>query len=250
MSAKMYTSSTSKITVFCSTYNSIKWIKGYLENISRQDSYNFDLIFVDASSTDGSYEIIQNFKFPDNINVSIYQPGYLSVYGAWNYAVSKCETEYVMNFNTDDRLNANALSIYHEHISNYPEVDLFYGTHNFVSEINGGPLEIGKYWKNLINQLLSISEPKLMFTINPCGPFPLVKTSSLRKAGKFDDNYFSSADYDMWLRMFSMGMNFMRINLPIGDFLYRPDSVSQERIKECEQHDKEIQLKYRPNTNA
>lgn len=237
--------STNKITVYCSTYNSLEWIDGYLNNINSQICNPFDLIFVDALSSDGSFDRINSFKFNDHINVSIYQPGYLSVYGAWNYAVSKSNTDYVMNFNTDDRLNFNALSIYQNEIEANPNVDLFYGIHNFVGSISGPNLPIGDYWNNLTNSLLSDSDNKLMFTINPCGPFPLVKRKSLLKAGEFNEKYFSSADYDMWLRMFSMGMKFKRIKHVMGDFLYRPDSVSQSKLKESEAHDKEIQLKYK-----
>lgn len=241
----MSTLSTSKITVYCSTYNSIKWIEGYLNNINSQICEPFELFFIDAGSTDGSLDKIKNFKFNPHINVSIFEPGFLSVYGAWNFAIAKAHTPYVMNFNTDDRLNAFSLSTYHRYIEEYPDIDLFYGVHNFVSEIGGANLPIGEYWKNLTNSLLAESEEKLMFTINPCGPFPLVKKNSLVNAGEFNDKYFSSADYDMWLRMFSMGMKFKRTQDIIGDFLYRPDSVSQAKIKESELHDKEIQSKYK-----
>ena len=58
----MSTLSTSKITVYCSTYDSIKWIKGYLNNINSQISEPFDLFFIDAGSTDGSLEEIKQFK--------------------------------------------------------------------------------------------------------------------------------------------------------------------------------------------
>ena len=237
--------STNKITAYCSTYNSIRWIDGYLQNINSQICEPFDLIFVDAGSTDGSLEKIKEFTFRNDISVSIFEPGFLSVYGAWNYAVDKSTTPYVMNFNTDDRLDFYAVSTYHEYINKFPEVDLFYGTHNFVSQIGGANLPIGSYWKNLIDKLISKSEEKLMFTINPCGPFPLVKRSSLIKAGKFDEKYFSSADYDAWLRMFSMGMKLKRINKYMGDFFYRPDSVSQAKLRESEKHDREIQAKYK-----
>ena len=112
--------------------------------------------------------------------------------------------------------------------------------------MGGRPLPLGVQWANLIAKLLLKSEEKLFSTINPCGPFPLVKRSSLIEAGSFDDYYFSSADSDMWYRMLSMGKKFKRITEVIGDYYYRPDSVSQSNLKECEAHDKEIQNKYKP----
>ena len=239
-----------KITVYCSTYNSLRFIDGYLDNINSQIHEEFELLFIDAGSDDGSFEKIQQFSFRDNVRVKIYQPsGFPSVYEAWNYGVDKACAPYVMNFNTDDRLSPFALATYHSYIKKFPDVDLFYGVHNFVGEIGGDPLPIGVQWATLTDQLLSDSEAKLMAAINPCGPFPLVKRESLLKAGEFDKKYFSSADYDMWYRMFSMGMKFKRIPEAIGDYYYRPDSISQSRLTECEIHDKEIQNKYKPVLN-
>ena len=233
------------ITAYCSTYNSIRFIKGYLENINNQSCAGFDLIFIDAGSTDGSLEQIKNFTFKDYIKVSIYEPGFMSVYGAWNLAVEKATTNYVFNFNTDDRLNFYTVATYEKYTQDFPDVDLFYGVHNFIREIGGSPLPIGVEWAALTDKLLLKSEQKLLSTINPCGPFPLVKRDSLLKAGPFDEKYFSSADYDMWYRMLSMGMKLKRIPETIGDFYYRPDSVSQARLQESEAHDKEIQNKYK-----
>ncbi len=237
------------ITAYCSTYNSIRFIDGYLENINNQACGGFDLIFIDAGSTDGSLERIKDFSFNRHINVSIYEPGFLSVYGAWNLGVQKATTPYVFNFNTDDRLNFYAIATYEQYIKDFPDVDLFYGVHNFVGEIGGQPLPLGVQWANLTAKLLLESEAKLFSTINPCGPFPLVKRSSLIEAGPFNDYYFSSADYDMWYRMLSMGKKFKRITEVIGDYYYRADSVSQANLKECEAHDKEIQNKYKPAPN-
>ena len=232
------------ITAYCSTYNSIRFIDGYLENINNQACGGFDLIFIDAGSTDGSLERIKDFTFNRHINVSIYEPGFLSVYGAWNFGIQKSTTPYVFNFNTDDRLSFYAVATYEKYIADYPDIDLFYGIHNFVGELGGPPLTIGVNWARTIDNLLAESEEKLLSTLNPCGPFNLVKRDSLLKAGEFDEKYFSSADYDMWYRMFSMDMKFKRIPEVIGDFYYRADSVSQANLKESEVHDKEIQHKY------
>ena len=228
----------------------MQFINGYLKNINNQVCGSFDLIFIDAGSTDGSLEAIKKFKFKDYINVSIYEPGFLSVYEAWNFGVGKAVTPYVFNFNTDDRLNFHAIATYEKYIIDFPDIDLFYGVHNFVGKLNGPPLPIGVQWAGLTERLLSESEDKLFSTINPCGPFPLVKRSSLIEAGPFDDYYFSSADYDMWYRMLSMGKKFKRITEVIGDYYYRPDSVSQSNLKECEAHDKEIQNKYKSCTKT
>jgi len=234
-----------KITLYCPTYNSIKYIDGYLKNINEQIFKNFNIIFVDGGSIDGSLEKIKNFNFDENINVKIIEKK-SSVYEAWNIAVENINTEYCMNFNTDDRLMPNALEIYNYYINKYDNIDLFYGMHYFISNLEDLEiLDISYQWQSLINQLNKKSENDLYFNINPCGPFPLVKTESLKKSGKFDTKYFSSADYDMWLRMYSSGYKFKRLDESLGYFLYRSNSISQERLSESESHDIEIQKKYK-----
>lgn len=233
-----------KITIYCPTFNSIKYIKGYLQNLEKQICKNFKVIFVDSFSNDGSYELIKNFCENSKIESKVIREK-CSVYGAWNIAVENINTEYCMNFNTDDRLLPTATLTYEYYINKFNDVDMIYGHHNFISDLETLQiLPITYRWNNLINILSQESEKKLYLTINPCGPFPLIKTESLKKLGKFDEKYFSSADYDMWLRMFDSGMKLKKINETIGYFLYRPDSVSQKNIKISEQHDREIQKKY------
>ena len=43
----------------------------------------------------------------------------LSIYEAWNIALSACRTEYVMNLNLDDRLNLDAIELFEESIKNH-----------------------------------------------------------------------------------------------------------------------------------
>lgn len=237
------------ITLYCPTYNSIKYIDGYIENLNNQISRNFNVLFIDNFSNDGSLDKIIEFQKSTDLKVDIIQEK-SCVYEAWNIAIENINTKYCMNFNTDDRLMINAVKTYEYYINEYPEIDLFYGFHYFVSSLD--PITITNLsfqWSDLIYYLKNQSDDILYHTINPCGPFPLVKTESVKKCGKFDLKYFSSADYDMWLRMYSSGYKLKKIDEKIGYFLHRPDSISQSRLNESEQHDIEIQNKYKNEKN-
>ena len=52
----------SKISILCSNYNSSKWIDGYLKSINNQLLDCFEIIFVDANSTDNSLKTIKSFR--------------------------------------------------------------------------------------------------------------------------------------------------------------------------------------------
>ena len=51
-----------KITVVCSNYNSDLWIDDYLKCTNNQIDKNFDIIFLDANSSDNSLSKIKNLK--------------------------------------------------------------------------------------------------------------------------------------------------------------------------------------------
>ena len=77
-----------------------------------------------------------------------------------------------------------------------------------------------------------------------CGPFPLVKKSAIENVGYFSEDYVSSGDYEMWLKLSKNNYRFKRIPEIVGCFLDRPNSVSREKIQLAQQEDRRIQKLY------
>lgn len=225
------------ITVICSNYNSSIWIDEYCKFLNNQKGCGFDVIFVDANSTDDSLAKFKNFKFDSKINVKIIElKTRVGVYEAWNIAIKRCNTPYIMNYNTDDLICDTAIDTYNSYLIKYPDVDIFYGPCGFVHT-----RKIDEYvgfgnWPEYSHEIL------LQYCI--CGPFPLLKTESIIKAGYFNQFFVSSGDYEMWLRMSKKGYKFLRIPEMIGSFYGRPDSISaNQKIAQVE--DYLIQNKYK-----
>ncbi len=193
-----------KITIICSNYNSSKWIQGYLDCINNQTINCFDIIFVDANSTDNSLKIINEFVFKEGIDKKVIScKERISLYKAWNIAIQESRTEYVMNLNTDDRIYKNAIETYTNYLNTNPEINLFYGpcdiTYDEDHQYNTEQFNWPKYsHENLVTQCI-------------CGPFPLVRKTAIEKANYFDDSLFYSGDYEMWIRMSLQECKFKRI---------------------------------------
>ena len=80
----------------------------------------FEIIFVDANSTDNSLDLIESFKFRNGIEVKILpQKERVTIYDAWNIAIKESTCHYVMNWNTDDLLFPNALLTYQNYIKSF-----------------------------------------------------------------------------------------------------------------------------------
>ena len=231
----------SSVTVLCSTYNSAKWIDGYLESMNNQILRDFDIVFVDAASDDGSLETIRNFKFRDGINVNIIiHSEKIPIYEAWNLAIQDCATPYVINVNTDDRLFPAGLITYLNYAIAAPDADILYSSYLQVSDQNHE-----KITGVMLAQKYS-HEALLRHCF--CGPFPLLKKETIVEDGLFDPKYTISGDYEMWLRMSKKGRNFFPVTECLGSYYYNPEGMSTNRESEhWQEHvrqDIEIRKKY------
>ena len=223
------------ISVICSNYNSEKWIDSYLNSLNDQFLENFEVVFVDANSTDSSIDKILNFEFREGISTLILPlKERVGVYEAWNRAIKVARGDYIVNYNTDDHLFKSSLQTYSSYLSNLPGIDLFYSP-CLIASPDGKIIGL-RNWPQYSHETLK--------KICICGPFPCVKKMALVDAGLFDTQYKSSADYDMWLKLSSMKKRFKRIDEVLGHFCYREDSVSNTLLAQHQVDDKEIQGKY------
>lgn len=207
------------ITIICSNYNSEKWIEGYLKNVNELACPEFDIIFVDANSTDKSFERINEFQFRDGIGKKVIKSSSrIPLYEAWNIAIKEADTDYVVNLNSDDRFYLNALDIYSGYLREFPDVDVFYGPCHVVDD---------ETHKNVIETYdwPEHNHGELIYKCI-CGPFPLVKKSAIEAAKFFDAKLFHSGDYEMWLRLSFLGKKFKKISEVVGSYFYNPIGLS------------------------
>jgi glycosyltransferase involved in cell wall biosynthesis len=227
------------ITLVCSNFNSRKWVNGYLDCVNSQFLESFDIIFIDAGSTDDSFKTIKDFKFREGINAQYVSDPGCSIYKAWNIGFKLATTKYCINFNTDDRLFPSSLQTYKAYAQKYPEVDLFYSPIIVVNHEDH--INVVQY-RNIPN----ICHKSLL---HECyiGPFPMVKRASWESLGGFKEHYTISGDYEMWLNMFTSGLKFMRLNETIGSYFSNPTGMStdQSKMKEHWRQDCEIREAYK-----
>jgi len=209
----------SMVTVLCSTYNSAKWIDGYLESINNQFLKDFDIIFVDANSDDDSLDTIKNYKFREGIKAEVIEcDSRIPIYTAWNMAIERANTPYVINVNTDDRLFPAGLFMYLTYAEKNPNADVLYSGYMMVSDAEH-------------TQVVGYSNPpehdhQQLLHACYCGPFPLLKKDTIIEDGMFDPKYTISGDYEMWLRMSKKGRTFVKVVEPMGSYFWNPTGMS------------------------
>ena len=229
------------ITLLCSAYNSGKHIDQYLEYVNDQTLPEFEIIFVDANSSDDTLHKIRDYQFRVGITKKVFGADQrIGIYEAWNRAIEYSSNDYVMNYNTDDKLFPTALQTMAAYASIYPEVDVLY-SNSFISNASDHTLTSFYNWSDA-----NVKENLLGGCC--CGPYPLVKKSTIIEAGMFNPEFTISGDYEMWCRLNSLGKVFKKVDEAIGVYYANPEGVStaqnDERFREHVRQDTLIRRTY------
>jgi len=208
------------ISVICSNHNSDKWIANYCKYINSQHLHTFELVFVDANSSDNSLQYVRDFSFRKGIEVTIIPlQDRVAIYEAWNIGIKAAKYDYVMNFNTDDKLFRSSLLVLSSYLPLHPHVDVFY-SNCFVSDDADHSNLINFHNWNNANDITELLKGCCV------GPFPLLKKQTVIDVGMFNPAYWISGDYEMWCRMKSKGSVFLKLEESLGVYYRNPEGVS------------------------
>ena len=88
------------VSIILNCFNGEKYLKDALETVLNQTYNNWELVFWDNKSNDGSKQILESYKseklkyFRSNVHTSLYE--------ARNLAVKKCKGEFIAFIDADD----------------------------------------------------------------------------------------------------------------------------------------------------
>ena len=113
-------------------YNGEKYLKESLNSIINQTYKNWELIFFDNISTDGSKRILEQFK---DQRIKYYKSEkFVNLYDARNLAIKKCSGNFVSFLDTDDSWFSDKLEKQIELYKKDPSCSLIYSNCNIYDE--------------------------------------------------------------------------------------------------------------------
>lgn len=230
------------ISIIASVFNAQEYLPNYLSYVNSQTFKKFEIIFIDANSGDESVKIIKDFKFRKGISKKLIEErSQIGIYEAWNLGIENSNYDWVMNYNTDDKLFPSSLYIYSEYINKCHNSDVIYSNCLLSDDHNHQNIIDFRQWEDANN---------IDNLIDGCcvGPFPLLRKSAVIEAGLFNPDYSISGDYEMWCRMNQMGYKFMKIDEFLGTYYFNPKGMStrndSKRRQMHETQDFKIRSKY------
>lgn len=99
-----------KISIIVPCYNTKLYIKQCLQSLIEQTLKDIEIICIDGSSDDGSFEILKQFEESDS-RVKVYYKKNEGVSMSRNYGMSKARGKYLMFVDADDWIDENTCEI-------------------------------------------------------------------------------------------------------------------------------------------
>lgn len=183
-----------QISVIIPTYNRETFIARTIESVLAQEFKDFEILVIDDGSTDHTKDIVS--KYSGCVRY-LYQQN-LGPSAGRNLGILNAKGEYVAFCDSDDRFLPKKLQKQMEFIEKHPACHFFY-TWYYQMNQKGEMNRIRKPSHCESREHLQYCLYTRRFTIRTSTV--LVKKSCFDKAGLFNERFWYSQDWDMWLRL-------------------------------------------------
>lgn len=175
-------------------FNGGAYLREAVDSVLCQSYPNVELIVIDDGSTDNSLDILAEY----NSRITLIRQQNQGPYPARNKGLEHCQGEYIAFLDADDYWSPQFLREMAMDLDRSDTDVVYCGWQNVgATHISAEPYIPPDY-----------NEDHLVSRFIKSCPWPIhaavVKRSVLDKLGGFREDYFSSMDFDLWLRMLTV----------------------------------------------
>lgn len=209
-----------KFSIIMNCFNGEKYLDEAITSILAQTYKNWELIFVDNCSTDGSAKIFKNYS--DDRLKYIKTETNICLGAARDFGMRHAGGDWIAFLDTDDIWYPNKLEVQSIHISNHTCVLCYAG----INEIDHSGKVIRKYIPK--NENANLFKQLVQFDINMVTP--IISRSFLNEFKiSFNPQIEASEEYNLFLRILAKG-NGSVIEKVLGEWRIHDGSLTERAI--------------------
>ncbi len=211
------------ISVIMPVYNTAPFLKEAIESVLQQTENNFELIIINDASTDQSKEVISSILDP-RIRL-INNEKNLGLAVSLNKGIRAATGKYIARMDGDDVALPNRFEEQLQTIKSADRKSVVCSTCLLIDESGN---KIGK-WKD-DTKYISAKDIRNQLPNNNCIVHPSVFVrKDVLSEFFYDPEQHESEDYDLWLRMASDEVQFLKIEQPLILHRIRKHSFTRQR---------------------
>jgi glycosyltransferase involved in cell wall biosynthesis len=187
-----------KISVCLLTYNHAHLIESTLRSILDQSITGYEIVISDDCSTDGTWELLQEWAAQDSRIKLVQTPYNMGMSGNGNYAVKQSDRPYIALLHHDDIYRPDLLEKWAEVLDRRPRVSFVfnrygvYGNDFVYSETMPGESFSGRWF--LANFLF----PRWGCAVRGTA---MVRRAAWQEVGGLREQFGLLGDIDLWMRL-------------------------------------------------
>ncbi|MBH8563842.1 glycosyltransferase [Nostoc sp. CENA67] len=198
------------ISVIIPVFNGEKTIKLAISSVLQQTLADFELIIINANSTDSTLDMIEQIQ-DERIRVFSYPKANVAVNR--NRGVQHSSCEFITFLDADDIWTPNKLEAQYTALVKHPEAAVAYSWTNCIDE-NGKFLRPCSY----VQWVGDVYHKLLLDDFIGSGSNVMIRKSAFTAVGGFNESLTNAQDTDLWLRL---AANYHFIVIPEPQILYR-----------------------------
>ena len=223
------------VSIIVTTYNSRKFVKKVFKSILNQTYQNFEIIFVDDCSNDGTYEILSKVKKQSKrITLLKTNKNYGTPSVSRNLGIKKAKGNLICLLDSDDRWEKDKLELQVNAFSDkntiYTTSANYFDSKNFKSGffINIFRIFLQIFFINKINN----KGFHWFYIYNPIITSSVLAHKSVFKRNFFDEDVSTREDIDLWIRLRKNNLKFYLSKKISTSIFRRNDSLTSNFKKE------------------
>ena len=215
----------SRLASVTPSFNQGQFIEETIRSILLQGYPNLEYFIMDGGSTDGSVEIIK--KYSPWLSYWVSEPD-SGQSDAINRGLKRASGEFATWINSDDLLSKNALVEHASRIGFAPDT-VYVGDCIYIDKTS----KVLSLHRGSVQSLEDLVRLKTVWhtggqIVQPEVLFP--RELALSIGGLNPDNHFTM-DYELWGRLFLVGVKFQYTEIPFGMFREHPEQKAQDPLR-------------------
>lgn len=195
------------ISIIIPSYNYARYLVECFTNLQKQTYTNWECLLVDNNSTDETKQIVQEFSKSDPRVKYLFQ-AIKGPSAARNLGIKEAKGDYIQFLDSDDLLQNNKFKNALEIFNSQPDTDIVYTGSRYFVDGNLNELFFAMradknndrdwmpYCEGRKQQMLPHLLKENIMVISS----PLIKASTLKEIGSFDESLAFNEDWELWLR--------------------------------------------------
>lgn len=209
-----------KISIIMAARDAEPWLADSLKSILRQTFSDFEFLIVDDASTDGTANILEDFKSCDSRIKIFTNESSRGLPANLNFLIKKAKGDYIARMDADDISHPERLEAQLAFMENNKDIELCFSEVNLMLEDQS---YLCKKWSPKSSRFAVFMLPYINYFVHPTA---FLKREVFGENILYNEDFIKGQDWELWQRIEKKGFKFGIVSQILLDYRLRLNSSS------------------------